>query len=203
MKTLPAALILEKNKIASTGAWLLLLDITLPTASVIRLANNTENVTFGGNAYTAFPFEIDASKSSTQGEIPQVTLRVSNATRSLQPYIEQYNGAVGFSFKLTVVNSNHLTESYAELEMTFDVLSCSSDANWITFMLGAPNPLRRRYPLFRALANSCAWTYKGRECNYGGGLTTCKRTLTDCQAHGNSGRFGGRPGLSAGNIRIA
>jgi len=202
MKILPANLILEKNRLSTTGVWVLLLDITLPDTSVIRLARNTEDVVFGGNTYTAFPFEIDANKSNAQGQIPSVALRVSNVTRSLQPYIEQYNGAVGFSIRITVVNSSYLAENYTELQMTFDVLSCLSDSSWVTFNLGAPNPLRRRYPLFRAIANSCNWTYKGRECNYAGGLTTCKRTLTDCRAHANSARFGGRPGLAAGNIRL-
>ena len=203
MKSLPANLILEKNKLATTSAWLLLVEITLPSATVIRLARNNENVTFQSNTYTAFPFDIDSTKSSGQGEIPQVQLRVSNVTRLLQAYVEQYNGGVGFTVKITVVNSALLAENYAELQMTFDVLACQSDSQWITFTLGAPNPLRRRYPLYRAIANHCNWTYKGRECNYTGARATCKRTLADCQAHSNSARFGGRPGLSSPGIRLA
>ncbi len=203
MKNLPANLILEKNKLATTSAWLVLLDLTLPDASVIRLARNSENITFGGNVYTAFPFDLNATQSSGRGEIPTVQLRVSNVTRLLQAYIEQYNGGVGFSVKITVVNSALLAENYAELAMTFDVLACQSDSQWITFSLGAPNPLRRRYPLYRAIGNHCNWTYKGRECNYTGGLATCKRTLADCRAHSNSARFGGRPGLTGSGIRLA
>lgn len=203
MKTLPANLILEKNKLATTSAWLLLVDITLPDASHIRLARNNVDVPFQSNNYTAFPFDIDSTKSSGQGEIPAVQLRVSNVTRLLQAYVEQHNGGVDYTVTITVVNSAYLAESYAELQMTYDVLACQSDSQWITFTLGAPNPLRRRYPLYRAIANHCNWTYKGRECNYIGALTTCKRTLADCRAHVNSARFGGRPGLTSSGLRLA
>src|SRR4030067_150423 len=54
----PLALRLEKNKLVSTAPWLLLLSVTLPDASVIRLVKNTEDVTFGGNVYIAFAFEL-------------------------------------------------------------------------------------------------------------------------------------------------
>lgn len=202
MKNLPANLILEKNKLASTGAWLLLLDVNLPDTSVLRLARNTDNVTFGGNTYTAFPFEIEASNEGSQGEIPTVTLRLSNVTRNLQGYLEAQGGAVGASVVLTVVSSLYLAENYSELQLTYDVLAATADAQWVVFTLGAAFPQRRRFPLLRAIAHHCAWTYKGRECNYGGGLTACKRTLADCQAHANAARFGGRPGLS-GNVRLA
>lgn len=202
MKTLPANVILEKNKIATTGAWLLLLDITLADASVIRLARNNENVTFQSNTYTAFNFDIDSTKNNGRGEIPTVTLRVSNVSQLLQAYVEDANGGVGFTVKLWVVNSALLSENYAELAMTFDVLACESDSKWITFTLGAPNPLRRRYPLYRAIANSCNWTFKGRECNYSGAVATCKRTLADCRSKNNSARFGGRPGLAGNGVKL-
>jgi hypothetical protein len=52
MLNLPLALRLEKNKLVSTAPWLLLLSVTLPDTTVLRLARNTENVTFGGNVYT-------------------------------------------------------------------------------------------------------------------------------------------------------
>ncbi len=202
MKTLPANVILEKNKLATTSAWLLLLAITLPDATVIRLARNNENVSFGGNTYTAFPFEIDATKSNGQGEIPTVQLRVSNVSQLLQAYVEDYDGGVGLEVTLTVVNSALLAEDYSELEMTYDVLAAVADSQWITFTLGAPNPLRRRFPLYRAIAHHCNWTYQGAECGYTGALTTCKRTLADCRLHSNSARFGGRPGLSGQGVKL-
>jgi len=206
MKNLPAALIIEKNRLTSEGAWLILLDIALPQPPadplIVRLVKNNEDITFQGHVYTAFPFDIEATQSDSAGQIPTVKLSISNVTRTLQGYIEGYHGGLGAAVTVTVVNSELLTEDYAELQMTFEVLESDSTSQFITFMLGAPNPLRKRFPLYVAIARHCNWRFKARECNYSGSDTTCKRTLDDCKSKGNSGRFGGRPGLS-GNVRLA
>lgn len=203
MKTLPASLILEKNKIATANAWLVLLDVVLTDDTELFLVKNSENITYNSQAYTAIDFEIDSTKESSSGEIPTVTLRVSNITRVLQAYLEDLGGAIGSTVTVRVVNAAHLAEDYTELEMTYDVLKTSSNAQWVTFTLGAPNPLRRRFPLYRYIADHCAWTFKGAECGYAGAASTCKRTLPDCQAKSNSARFGGFKGLSGGYIRLA
>lgn len=203
MKTLPASLLLEKNKLATKNPWLVLLDVYLTDDTELYFVKNTENITFSGREYSAINFEIEPTKESTKGEIPTVTLRVSNVTRILQAHLEALSGAVGSSVTVRVVNAAHLTENYSELEMTLDVLSSHADALWVAFTLGAPNPLRRRFPLYRYIADHCAWAFKGRECNYTGGATSCKRTLDDCRNLNNSVRFGGFKGLSGGNVRLA
>jgi len=197
-------LIIEKNKLATAGAWIILLEITLTDgdSTVLRFARNTEDVVFDGNNYTAFPFEIEPTKQTSKGEIPTVTLRVSNVTRLIQPYLEDLDGGVGSIAKITVINTNHLNEDYSELEMTFDVLACQSSARWVTFTLGAPNPLRQRFPLNQFIALHCRWRFKSAECGYTGEETTCNRTLKNCRELGNSTRFGGFPGMRTGAVRV-
>jgi len=73
------------------------------------------------NKYIAFPFELEPTKQTSKGEIPTLTVRVSNITRLIQPYLEALDGGIGSIVKITVVNSAHLSENYSELEMTFDV----------------------------------------------------------------------------------
>ena len=68
--------------------------------------------------------------------------------------------------------------------------------DWISFTLGAVNPLRRRFPLYMATPRSCGWIFKGAECAYAGGSASCARTLDACRTLSNSGRFGGRPGIT-------
>lgn len=203
MKNLPANLIIEKNRIASQNAWLVLLDITLTDNTRFYLVKNTENIIFNRQTYYAINFEIEPTKHSGRGEIPTVTLRVSNVLRILQAHLERLTGGVGSSIKVTVVNSAHLNENYAELEMTFDVIATIADAQWVTFTLGAPNPLRRRFPLYRYIADHCAWQFRSRECNYTGAAVTCRRTFRECRELGNTRRFGGFKGLSGGGIRVA
>lgn len=202
MKSLPAALTIEKNRLATAGAWVVLLEITLTDddSTVLRFAYNTEDVVFEGNTYTAFPFEIEATKQTSKGEIPTVTLRVSNVTRLIQPYLEELDGGVGSVVKITVVSTKHLTEDYSELEMTFDVLATQSNARWVTFTLGAPNPLRQRFPLNQFIALHCRWRVNSVEC----GLSdaTCDRTLTNCRENANSVRFGGFPAMRSGAVKV-
>ena len=166
MRSLPAALIFEKNRLATPSAWIILLEITLPDSTVLRFARNTEDITFSGDLYTAFPFEIDTVGQSSKGEIPTVRLRVSNVTQLIQPYLEDLDGGIGSVVKITVVNSDHLSENYTELEMTFDVIACNSTSQWVTFTLGAPNPLRQRFPLDQYIAMHCRWRFNRPSGNY-------------------------------------
>lgn len=195
MLNLPLALRLEKNKLVSTAPWLLLLTVTLPDASVIRLARNTDDVPFGGHVYTAFAFELGDVRSGGDGRIQGVTLKVANPGRVLQPYLEAGDGLVGCAVTLAVVHADNLASDYSELTLSWDVIAAESAADWITFMLGAENPLRRRFPLHVAIPLSCNWGFKSAECAYAGAATSCARTLDACRALGNTARFGGRPGI--------
>lgn len=203
-KTLPAALVIEKNKINTSSAWLVLLDITLTDATNLYLVQNTEDITYGGQVYTAAPFQLEIIKADSTGSIPSVTLSIGNATRLIQQYLESLNGAVGSSVKITVVNSDNLTEDYSELELNFTVVGAKSNAEWAVFTLGAPNPMRQRFPLEQFLANYCMWVnhYKGLECGYAGALPTCTGSLDDCRIHNNSARFGGHPGLNPNAFKL-
>jgi lambda family phage minor tail protein L len=204
MKSLPSELLDEKNKLATPNAWLLFMDVVLPDedATEFHLVNNTEDLTFQGQLYTAINFDIDPDQQSSKGEIPTLSLRVSNVTRILQAYLEELNGALGANVTLRIVNTANLASNYTELTLEYDVLGAETNDLWVTFHLGAPNPLRRRFPLYRYIANHCGWSYKSAECAYAGVLLTCKRTLTDCRLHANSKRYGGFPGLN-GAVRLA
>jgi hypothetical protein len=63
----------------STGeAWLVLLDISHASLSTpIRVANNHVDVTRGGNAYVAFPFELQLPRDEA-AERPVARLRFDN-----------------------------------------------------------------------------------------------------------------------------
>lgn len=56
---------------------------------------NGTNISFGGQAYTAFPISGEGWETSTDGSPPQPMLRVSNITKVIQPYLSQYQGLVG------------------------------------------------------------------------------------------------------------
>ena len=222
---LTSNLILAKNRTENPDPWLILLKITLDDvgSTQIRLTRNNENVFFddgsGNEEYTAFPFTISAKTQTSTGEISHLELQVSNITRLIQPYLEDLDGAIGSTVKVMVINYSNLTATpngkvadYADLIQEYDVLSTKSSMRWVTFVLGAPSPLRKPFPPDKYMAQHCAWQFDtavtpSPECNYrvdgdGLGKATCKRTYNDCVNHGNEARYGGFLGLQTGGIRI-
>ena len=175
MRDLSANLIIQKNKVATASAWLVLLDILLndDDETHIRLVRNNENFTFDGHVYTAFNFELDDVAMDNKGQIPTLNLKVSNISRLLQPYMGDLKGGIGSVVTLTVVNSDLPEEDYVDLQMEFNVLAANSTREWVTFSLGGSNPLRKRFPLYKMLALHCGWNYNRPlgvfpECGYAG-----------------------------------
>ena len=191
---------IEKNKLEGPGVWLTLLRIHLVDDTEFRLVANTDSIDWNGQTWTAFPFELDVVTSSAHGELPQLVARVSNVTRLLHKYLERGEGGIGATVTLYVVHSQHLDLTTPELEESFDVIGSVPDSQWITFTLGAPNPLLTRFPRHHYLCDHCRWIYRSTSCRYDGPMPTCDRTLADCRAHSNVFRFGGFPGIPGGAV---
>lgn len=181
----------EKNKLSTDSCFLILLEIRLQ--DTVYICYNNENVTWKGQEYIAFPFEIGEVTEDYTGE-PNVSLKVSNVAQGMQFYVEESGGAVGTEVILRVVNSLNMNGD-ADLEEFFVVTACKVDQEWIEFTLGNSYSAKTRRPLDRYMKNHCPFKYKGIRCGYNGNIETCKHTLTDCRSHGNSNRFGGFPGI--------
>ena len=171
------SLVLEKNKLSSTTPWLILLEINVPSTppTTVYLVRNTENITFNSQEYTAFPFEIDVSKQVSKGDIPTIELKADNVTRTLQKYLEDCDGLVDTQMTVRVVAKPTGESVYYEAQSwTYDVLAVHSDANYVYFTLGAPNPLSKRFPVHRYIAFNCRWRFRvnssvvAPECGYTG-----------------------------------
>jgi lambda family phage minor tail protein L len=220
MRSLSLPVTLEKHKLASDQPWFMLLDIIFnadtDTPTYIRIARNTEDVTFQGNVYQAFNFEPDVSEDNGKGELPTVSIRVSNVNRAIHGYLEQYSGGVGAKVILYLVNKANMNGE-PELQADFEVIDAHADVMWVTFTLGGDSPMRQMFPRFYYLQNYCIWTYntpamqagldpRGLQCGYKGNLTTCSKTLdgaNGCRAHNNSGRFGGFTTIDTNGFRAA
>lgn len=181
----------EKNKLSTDSCFLILLEIRLQ--DVVRICYNNENITWKGQQYIAFPFEIGEITEDYTGE-PNVSLKVSNVAQGMQWYVEDSGGTVGTEVILRVVNSLNLNGN-ADLEEYFVVTACKIDQEWIDFTLGNSYSARTRRPLDRYMKNHCPFKYKGIRCGYNGSMAECKHTLADCRAHSNSNRFGGYAGI--------
>lgn len=202
---------IEKNKLATTNAWLVLVKVVMPDDTVFRVCANTEGVVWpvGGEEFAAFPFELDEMGDSSKGEVPSVSLKVSNVTRTLEPYLEAQDGLVDSVVTIYVVNQANVSLPYhdppfvgelnsnPELELVYDIIDTSADAQWVTFTLGASNPWNKRFPRNKVYKNICRYyDFKGDRCDYEGAETTCDRSLDTCRnTMLNFERFGGFPGV--------
>lgn len=181
----------EKNKLYTDSCFLILLEVRLQ--ETVYICYNNEDVTWKGQTYQAFPFEIGEVLEDETTD-PNISLKVSNVARGLQWYVEDSGGGVGTEVILRVVNSLNM-DGDADLEEYFVVTACKIDEQWIDFTLGNGYSAKTRRPLDRYMKNNCPFQFKGIRCGYNGAQTSCLHTLADCRAHNNSERFGGFPGI--------
>ena len=182
----------EKNKLSTDSCFLILLEIRLQ--NTVYICYNNEDVTWQGQLYQAFPFEIGETSEDSDGSDPNVSLRVDNTAQGLQWYVEDSGGGVGTEVILRVVNSLNMNGA-ADLEESYTVLSCNITEQWVEFTLGTDYSAKTRRPLDRYMKNNCRFKYKGVRCGYNGSKANCDHTLADCRAHKNSTRFGAFPGI--------
>ena len=211
--------ITEKNKIATDSIWYLAVKITIPGVSEpVRVVQNNENIvwpTGSGTTWVAFPFELEEIGEESKGEVPEVVLRVSNVSRQMEAYLQDFdaytkaNGYSTIEFEIYVLNSKNLASSTPECVHYFELIQPKTDAMWATFRLGAANPFQKRFPKHRMTKNHCLSRYNypvGTSVICGApssSYTTCDKTLTACRQRNNSTRFRGFPGIGAGGIRLA
>jgi phage-related protein len=203
-------MIQEKNKLSNSGYTIVLFEITVPgLADPIRITSDNINTTWNSETYVAFPFELDEISEASTGEIPTVELRVSNHSRALERYLQDYdvyvkaNGISPIDALLSVVHSAHLNLTTAEVEYEFRLKKPMTDQNWARFTLAGDNLFLQRFPLNKMYKNRCRYrSFKGTRCGYTGAVTTCDRSLSACRALSNSTRFGGFPGMGRNPIFI-
>lgn len=191
----------EKNKLSTGSAFIILLDIKLGTDTA-RICYNTEDITWNGNLYQAFPFKLGNISEETDGRTPEVQLLVDNTSQALQYAVEEANGGNGTEVILRVVNSEALDNPEPELEEKFVVTKTNVNQEYITFTLGMEYSTRTRRPLTRFMKNNCPFKYKSLRCGCKSLLPNCNHTLTDCRLRDNSTRFGGFPGIDQKGVYV-
>ena len=188
-------LIEEKNKVSQDQPWLLFLTLTnVAKTTVIRLVRNTENITYKGQEYVAFPFEIDNVPEASIGSLPTLAIKVSNADRQIQTYIEQ-DATFGSGWEVIIslahvsqLNGTDLTNQVAEIEHKFQSLDLIADNEFLTINLGVRNPMLVQFPRQQFSGGFCQRTFNdGEGCPYstqgkaGTSFTICKKTIAQCK----------------------
>jgi phage-related protein len=200
----------DKHKLASTAAWILLVDLNFQ-GQHIRVVRNTDAMTFdagdglGPQSYQPLAFELVGAETKNDGSLPQFSIKVSNINRLVEGAIVQFSGAAGATCNIYVVNTDN-PSGEPELALETVIIRTSTTSKWVTFTCGAASPLRMLFPKMLYYQNTCMWRYKSIQCAYTGTLPTCSLTYdgpNGCIAHANGVRFGGFPGCGSNGATIA
>lgn len=207
-RDLPANMIEDLITPNIAGTWMWLCEFVVPNYTTKRYARNTEEITYGGENYPAFNFEVGKQVLTGDGSIPRITLRISqDAHKVMEKIINDTQGGLGSTVKIIKVNSEYLGTAIPALEVNYDLLLAESDSEWLTFVLGIPNPLSQRVPLRIYSSDSCPWAtptlFKGPRCRYVGAEPSCTGTIKDCRDNkDNAVNWGGEIGLDPNTGQI-
>lgn len=206
MKSIPAALKTEKNKLATTSAWLTLIQVEINSSTTLYLVANPASIVFDSQTYSPFPCEVRPVGTDSRGGLPDVEVMISNVNLTMSAYLEA-NDVRGKRVRLLGVNSANLADPTAVVfDEIYEIGDLTVTEQAVTFRLGHIRLLEQRFPSRRYLRDNCQWVYKGSECLYGGGLATCDKSLegtNGCRVHANQTRIGGFPGIPAVAGRVS
>lgn len=199
----------EKNKLTTDSVWLIMLEITIPSLEdVIRIVSNNEDITWNGEIWQKFAFELDEMSESSTAETSQFSIKVGNANNVIGQYIREYetwvklNSYSPITCTLYVVNSNDLDNPDPTYSANLTLTSSSINMIEATFTVSSRDMFRFRIPIYNMYPNSCRFTLKDSRCKYSGSATSCDKSLFNCNTLNNSVNYGGFPTISNGSVSI-
>lgn len=198
--------IYDLNSLTSDSPIVFCLKIEIPDTPTVYVTSDNIETVYGGNTYQPFPFQLSELTHGTSGELPEVTIQMSNINRVMEAYLHQYdaylkaNGIDGNEIKATIYIVNTKTSEAVHTEyLKFE--SANTDWEWASFKLGSNSPFTWRFPPRRIIQNFCGHKFKNNFCKYSGSVTSCDKTLTTCRILGNGPNFGAFAGIGKG-IRV-
>ncbi len=203
MRSLPATTVAIKNRIASTSSWLFLFEIFINGGTLVfRLTNNPEPVTFDGKTFQRYGIGFDEIEENSSGDLPTMSITLSNADRAVASLLERYNGFRDEKVVVYLVNSEDLGDPSARIRHQFRVQSATVGEQVASLELGSIRFFDMDWPHQKYLRNSCRFIFGSEECGWGFvaglpginppvGVTPsffCDKTLNGargCQYHGD------------------
>ncbi len=147
------------------------------------------NVTFDSIEYEKFPITHSEITENTKGEIDNVKVQVSNISRLIEYYLQNYD-LRGKKISIKMVWANKLDDPDCYIEFSNYIDSYGSNVKNVVFNLMSKfDVLNVTLPTMLYLRDVCQWIFRGEECAYSGEATSCNRTIQRCKELGNSKRF--------------
>jgi lambda family phage minor tail protein L len=210
---------------------LFVLDLSLFGQGPVRFHAGTnalmQRVVWQGNAYEAFPIQVEGFELNGGGQVPRPRLRVANVTGSITALMLSYQDLIGAKITrkrtlakyLDAVNFPGAVNPSADRSAEFadDIYYVDRKSretrDVVEFELAASFDLEGvSLPRRQIVQNVCPWRYRGSECGYtgsayfdandqavgGSAQDVCGKRLSSCQA-----RFGQHAELSFGGFPAA
>lgn len=205
----------ESMRLHSAASWVELWEVRVDATRGYFLCAHPQALTFNGRTYSPFPMDRDEEEEGSEGNIPELVLRVSNIDRAVQAEIHAGNLRGKVAIK-RLINTAIIGTATNKREFRYTILSADCTDLVAIFRLGPANPVNREFPGRRYNRNRCGWDYGGSGCGYNttrsGALATCDRTLlgaNGCRVHGDdevtaglprehSHNYDGEPGIPRG-----
>jgi len=189
----------QKNKEENQPIFLYIIHLYDGTND-LKLAEYNHDIIFAGVTYASFPLNHEVIGENTQGELSTVKVRLSNVSRLIQSYLEEYDLR---KKKVTIkmVWRDKLDDGDAYIEDVYYIDGYTVDQNNAEFTLTSKFDIMDvELPFRKYSRNYCGWKFKGTECGYAGVEATCNKTLTRCRTLTNQLRFGGFPSVPSKRI---
>jgi len=202
--TLPADVILSKNKLYQNAAFVELFEWQISeTREVLRVANYNEDFLWSGETWSKFWFE-GGDVSDTGGDKSEtLQIRVSAVDKVVQEYLEELvAGGIGDTVIYRRVHSEYLTTAF--LTATYEILNIDAGPNneWVVFDLGQENLFLNQFPAHVTSRDLCRYKPSDTDiCPYVNSAS-CSRSFDDCIWLGQESIFGGQPGIPGGIFNV-
>lgn len=141
-RTFTATAIRELLAQNSGEVFLVLLTLAHSAMSTIRVVGNTVGVTSRGNAYAAYPFEIDLPRDLSD-QLPQARLTISNVDRMLIDELRAIATPIAVTMEIIAASAPDAVEVGP---YTFDLIRAEYGLEQITGTLSFEPILSEPYP---------------------------------------------------------
>lgn len=200
--TLDNDFLVEKNKPVNKPIYLYTIYDYDGADNNLNFAEHNENVEFDSVTYTAFPITHDEISDNSQGQTPEIKLRVANISRVIEYYLNIYD-LRGKKVLVRLVWKDKLDNADIKYDFVYFISNYTSNEKVVEFsllpkvdMLGLVLP-KRTYS-----RNYCQWRFKSDECGYSGAETECNKTKQKCKELDNYVRFGGFPAIPSKRLYV-
>jgi len=211
----------RSRQLSDEYPWVWLYDIEVPTTppTRYRLTNYDRNFSFDATSsgvplvYEPFPIVQGPVTQASDGDLPQIQLQVANESQIMRTILEDHDGLVGQPIVIRLVHILQQGDPSAALRFDGQIVACKATYDRVAWNVSALNLTQSSLPGRRYIRDHCRWRYGDANCGYDLNNSTlstaqpsCRKTLADCEAHGDSevaaglsrqhpARFGGWPGI--------